>query len=116
MTNGTVKTYIPDGMGDTLCYCATTVAQTSEEFAATIKAHTCRDLCFNLSKPIKVIFSDPATIVFWADGTKTVVKAHDEKFDLEKGLAMAIAKKAFGNKGSYFNEFKKWIKKGESNE
>lgn len=47
----------------------------------------------------KVIFNNPATIVFWADGTKTVVKAKNEDFDPEKGLAMAIAKKALGNKG-----------------
>lgn len=26
----------------------------------------------------------------------------------EKGLAMAIAKKALGNKGSYFNKIKRW--------
>lgn len=51
---------------------------------------------------------DPATIVFWADGTKTVVKALYEKFDPEKGLAMAIAKKALGNRGNYFNRIKVW--------
>lgn len=56
----------------------------------------------------KVIFNNPATIVFWADGTKTVVKAEDENFDPEKSLAMAIAKKALGNKGSYFNKIKRW--------
>ena len=39
-----------------------------------------------------VIFNDPATIVFWEDGTKTVVKCQDgDEFDPEKGLAMAIA-------------------------
>lgn len=58
-----------------------------------------------------VIFNDPATIVFWSDGTKTVVKTqNNEGFDPEKGLAMAIAKKALGNKGYYFDEFKKWTK------
>ena len=57
----------------------------------------------------KVIFNDPATIVFWDDGSKTVVKAHDEMFDPEKGLAMAISKKLLGNKGNYYNEFKKWL-------
>ena len=57
----------------------------------------------------KVVFNDPATIVFWKDGTKTVVKASNEEFDPEKGLAMAIAKKALGNEGSYYNEFKKWL-------
>jgi|InofroStandDraft_1065614.scaffolds.fasta_scaffold141594_2 hypothetical protein len=56
----------------------------------------------------KVIFNNPATIVFWADGTKTVVKAKNEDFDPEKGLAMAITKKVFGNKGSYFNKIKRW--------
>lgn len=56
----------------------------------------------------KVIFNNPATIVFWADGTKTVVKAENEEFDPEKGLAMAIAKKALGNKGNYFNKIKEW--------
>lgn len=55
-----------------------------------------------------VIFNYPATIVYWADGTKTVVKVQNEKFDREKGLAMAIAKKALGNKGNYFDVFKKW--------
>lgn len=45
----------------------------------------------------KVIFNDPATIVFWADGTKTVVKCADfDIFDPEKGLAMAICKRVYG--------------------
>jgi hypothetical protein len=56
-----------------------------------------------------VIFNRHATIVFWNDGTKTVVKSQGEAFDKEKGLAMAIAKKHFGNKGNYYNVFKKWI-------
>ena len=61
-----------------------------------------------------VIFNNPATIVLWADGTKTVVKAQDgDVFDPEKGLAMAISKKALGNKGNYCNELKKWLPKKE---
>lgn len=59
----------------------------------------------------KVIFNDPATIVYWKDGTKTVVQARDEKFDPEKGLAMAISKKAMGNTRDYYIPFKKWLKK-----
>lgn len=55
-----------------------------------------------------VIFNAPVTVVFWEDGTKTVVKAHGEVFDPEKGLTMAIAKKAFGNRGKYFDTIKKW--------
>ena len=60
---------------------------------------------FNITK---VIFNKPATIVYWEDGTKTVVKAENEDFDPEKGLAMAIAKEALGNKGNYFNKIKEW--------
>ena len=56
-----------------------------------------------------VIFSDPATVVFWSHGTKTVVKAQGgEKYDKEKGLAMAIIKKITGNAGNYYNIFKEW--------
>ena len=56
-----------------------------------------------------VIFNDPATIVIWSDGSKTVVKTqNNEVFDPEKGLAMAITKKSLGNKGNYFDEIKKW--------
>lgn len=59
-----------------------------------------------------VIFNEPATIVYWDDGDKTVVKCgKGEQFDPEKGLAMAISKKALGNQGNYFNEFKKWLPK-----
>lgn len=61
-------------------------------------------------KITKVIFNEPATIVFWSDGTKTVVKCcSDEKFDKEKGLAMAVSKKMFGNKSGYYDIFKAWI-------
>lgn len=57
----------------------------------------------------RVIFNPPATIVFWTDGTKTVVKAQNgEPFDREKGLAMAILKGASGNTGRYFNEIRRW--------
>ena len=59
----------------------------------------------------KVIFNDPATIVFWNDGSKTVVKTQNgEKYDKEKGLAMAISKKVSGNNSKYYDTFKKWIK------
>lgn len=64
---------------------------------------------FNVPTILNVIFNDPATIVFWSDGTKTVVKAKNEPFDPEKGLAMAISKKSLGNKGNYFNAFKEWL-------
>lgn len=64
----------------------------------------------NIPEIEKVIFNNPATIVFWNDGSKTVVKcSEDECFDEEKGLAMAISKKVLGNQGNYYNTFEKWL-------
>ena len=64
-----------------------------------------------------VIFNDPATIVFWSDGTKTVVKCgENDIYDPEKGLAMAVSKKCLGTNKShsnYMDEFKKWLPKEE---
>ena len=59
----------------------------------------------------KVIFDNPATIILWGDGTKTVVKLQSDdpaEFDKEKGLAMALLKKLLGNNGSYYKEIKRW--------
>lgn len=61
---------------------------------------------------IKTIFNNPATIVKWSDGTKTVVKCGEhDTYDPEKGLAMAVTKKYFGNEGNYYEIFKKWLPK-----
>ena len=70
-------------------------------------------LCSNRRVPLikKVIFNDPATVVIWEDGTKTVVKCGEgDEYSKELGLAMCITKKALGNKGNYNKEFKKWLK------
>lgn len=56
-----------------------------------------------------VIFNDPATIIIWEDGSKTVVKAENEEFDPEKGLAMAISKRMLGNRYDYYDIFKKYV-------
>ena len=46
----------------------------------------------------RVVFSGPATIVFWDDGTKTVVKAmKGEKVEHYAGFAAACMKKMFGS-------------------
>ena len=52
----------------------------------------------------KVIFNDPATIVLWSDGTKTVVKTHDEPYSKEHGLAMCIARRYFRDNRSKFKK------------
>ena len=75
-------------------------------------------LSYKQEKPTikNVIFSGPATIVIWSDGDKTIVKKSDceAEMDKEKGLAMAIIKKAYkdaGKEGSYFRRiFGTWIK------
>lgn len=51
-------------------------------------------------KPTKVIFYNPATVVFWNDGTKTIVKcSKNDIFTKEGGFAAALAKKMYGNGG-----------------
>lgn len=60
----------------------------------------------------KVVFNDPATIVMWSDGSKTVVKCQPgDKYSEELGLAMCIAKKYYGNTGAYNDIFKRFIPK-----
>ena len=62
----------------------------------------------------KVIFNDPCTIILWSDKTKTIVKCgEDEEYDPEKGMAMAMSKKFLGNKGNYYETFKKWLPEEE---
>lgn len=62
----------------------------------------------------RVIFNDPATIVYWADGSKTVVKCQEgDIYSKETGLALCIAKKALGNKGNFNEVFKKYIPEEE---
>lgn len=85
-------------------YCSNDVITTEAVFNATRTVQTV------IPKIKDVIYNDPATIVFWEDGTKTVVKCEfSKRFDPEKGLAMAFSKKMFGNKGNYYNVFKKWL-------
>lgn len=58
----------------------------------------------------KVHFSGPATVVIWADGTKTTVMCQEgDIYSEEAGLALCIAKKAFGNMPNFNNIFRKWV-------
>ena len=88
------------------------IALTKEEKEKMVKYSKCSGQSrFGIKR---VIFSDPATIVFWEDGTKTVVKAHNEDFDPEKGLAMAVCKRVYGDK--YHRVFKDYIPKEKPEE
>lgn len=75
-------------------------------------AHAKEAAAMNAAAIKNMIFAPPATIVYWSDGSKTVVKCSEKDvFDPEKGLAMAIAKRCGGNKGSYYKEIQNWVKK-----
>lgn len=75
-------------------------------------AHAKEATAMNAAVIKNVIFAPPATIVYWSDGSKTVVKCSEKDvFDPEKGLAMAIAKRCGGNKGSYYREIQNWVEK-----
>lgn len=68
----------------------------------------------NIPEVKKVIFNDPATIVYWKDGTKTVVKCQNgDDFDPEKGFAMAFLKKCWGNKGNFNDKLIKIMKEAK---
>lgn len=59
----------------------------------------------------EVIYNDPAVVVYWKDGTKTVATAQNEDYDPEKGLAICFAKKALGNSYKGMGRFKRLLKK-----
>lgn len=64
-----------------------------------------------LPLPVNVIFHDPATIVYWSDGTKTVVKCqHGDVFNPEVGLTTAMLKRYMGNDNTFKRVINKWLK------
>lgn len=51
----------------------------------------------NKLKINQVIYNDPATIVYFSDNSKSVVKRHEnDEFDEQTGLLMCIAKRFLG--------------------
>lgn len=69
---------------------------------------------FHVSPVKKVVFNDPATVVYWIDGSKTVVKrSEDDEWDPEKGLLLCFMKRMFGNTGRYNDVLKEWMREGE---
>ena len=54
--------------------------------------------CIKMPIPKKIIYNGPATIVFWDDGTKTIVKrSKKEKDNKYNAFCAALAKKVYGN-------------------
>lgn len=63
-----------------------------------------------LPKIDRVIFHDPATIVYWSDGTKTVVKCQPgDTFSTETGLMAAMLKRFLGNDNTYNKVINRWL-------
>lgn len=60
--------------------------------------------------PKQVIFNPPATIVYWEDGTKTVVKADNDVFSEEFGYAMACMRKIYGSRAEFKAQFKNAVR------
>lgn len=57
----------------------------------------------------KIIFNYPATIVYWNDGDKTVVKCHeDDIWNRWAGFALAVCKKLVCNNDTV--KFHRWMK------
>lgn len=57
-----------------------------------------------ISEPVikEILSNGPATIIFWNDGTKTIVKREiDDEDDLYDAVANALAKKAFGSTSKF---------------
>ncbi len=62
--------------------------------------------------PINVIFNDPATVVYWSDDTKTVVKCQPgDTFSAETGLTTAMLKKYMGNDNTFNKVINYWLKR-----
>lgn len=62
----------------------------------------------------RVVHNPPATIVFWKDKTKTVVKQQDgDVYDPEHGFMAACTKKLFGNDNQFNYEIKWYVPKRE---
>lgn len=58
----------------------------------------------------EVIWNDPATIIIWSDGTKTVVKCQQgDEYDPERGFLLCVAKRMFGNRGRYNDIMRYWM-------
>lgn len=64
-----------------------------------------------------VIYNNPATIVFWTDGTKTVVKCMEGcEYDEYTGFMAAVCKKAFGSSSAVRKIVHQFMSKAVDNE
>ena len=78
-------------------------------YGLTLSGLTCSIKRYSAPEVEKIIFSKGHTIVIWDDKTKTIVNCSGEKFDAEKGLAMAFMRKMMSR-----TEFCKLLKKADN--
>ena len=79
-------------LNDALYYCSKQKKDKEYRLKECIEKNLDNYLCIK-----KVIYNGPATIIFWKDGDKTIVKCKEgETLDYEKGFLAAIAKRVYG--------------------
>ena len=88
---------------------------TNPDFAAMkVPYHLCHKSNGLALFPEKVIFNGPATIVYWSDGDKTIVKCmKGDTYSKEAGFAIACAKKMFGGGNKFRKLVKRYVPKDE---
>lgn len=85
----------------------------ADEFRA-IQDDALRRICNIYSKNVvaaidHVVFNGPATIIFWQDGTKTVLKCHEgDEFSAVTGFALCMLKGMLGNQ-AYHDLCEHWL-------
>lgn len=86
------------------------VGQCPDATPPAVEDDVCNDEEVVCLTPKQVIFNPPATIVYWEDGTKTVVKADNDTFSEEFGYAMACMRKVYGTRAEFKAQFKNAIR------
>jgi len=86
--------------GWTKLYIDSVSALTTRPFTLTLSTHRA---AYNKNLiPIRITYSPPATICYFSDGDKIVVKcAADEKYIKEVGVQACIMKKLFGSRQKF---------------
>ena len=84
-------------------------AKSGAKFSGSFNVYNPKKNCVETVYIKQVIYHDPATVVFWSDGTKTVSKAVEgTDYDACDGLIYCIVKK-LGNGFSLKQLFKEWL-------
>ena len=88
-----------DDVLDAMQYCYNDILTTRQYAKTLATAFNQAQLRIDIPSMIdRVIFNNPATIIIWKDGSKTIVKkSEDDQWDPEKGFCMAIIKKLYGH-------------------